>query len=200
MDKLTQEFNKQRDLLRWLDQRFKIPFKTDQRSRAYLSCYDLAIEHHAAILLLFEAGLRGSMFALFRVQFESLVRGQYLHYCASEQDWELFFKDKDMTKKFGPMIVAVEKKIDETHQVLSNLKNNAYTIFNSFTHTGHQHLVRRNTENNVGAVNYPDEEVLQGLKMSGSLALLAFAGMAGMTDDENIQDELLVKIKEYSVA
>lgn len=103
-----------------------------------------------------------------------------------------------MTLKFGEMIKAVEKEIGEDKGVLSNLKNSSYGIFNSFTHTGHQHLVRRNTDDSIGAVNYPDEEVLQVLRISGSLALLAFAGMSEVSGDGKLQEEFLLKTKEYS--
>ena len=37
------------------------------------TCFDLAIEHHAAICLLYKSGLYGSMLSLLRVEFETWV-------------------------------------------------------------------------------------------------------------------------------
>jgi hypothetical protein len=199
MPDLAQEFNKQKEILRWLDSREKLPIPSNERSDICLICYDLAIEHHAAILLLYDAGLCGSMFALLRIQFEAQVRGQYFQFCASEKELVRFRKDKDIGKNFGEMISATEKKISDDLKVLSNFKKKSYSFLNSFTHSGYQHLTRRMDEGGkVGAVNYSDQEVLQVLQASGSFALLAYTGVASLGGDKNFMEEYHQKCAELS--
>jgi len=199
MSTLDQEFNKQREVLRWLEDRYKLSIPSNERSVICVMCFDLAIEHHAAIFQLFESGLRGSMFALLRIQFEALVRGQYFQFCATENQMELFRKDKDFVKNLGEMITATEGKIGDKLGVLSNFKKKSYTFMNSFTHTGYQHLTRRmDQEGKFGAVNYPDQEVLQVLQTSRSFALLSYAGLATLGGDKKFVEEYLEKCKEFS--
>ncbi len=199
MPDLVQELNKQRELFRWLDNREKLPIPSNERSDICLICYDLAIEHHAAILLLFESGLRGSMFALLRIQFEAQVRGQYFQFCASEKQLVSFRKKDKMDREFGQMIAETETKLGDELTVLSNFKENSYGFLNSLTHTGYQHLTRRMDEGGkVGAVNYPDQEVLQVLQASGSLALLSYAGVASLSGDTNFTQEYRQKQVELS--
>lgn len=199
MPDLVQELNKQRELFCWLDNREKLPIPSNERSDICLICYDLAIEHHAAILLLFESGLRGSMFALLRIQFEAQVRGQYFQFCASEKQLVRFREKDKIDKELGQMIAETEAKIGDKLTVLSNFKENSYKSMNSFTHTGYQHLARRMEEGGkVGAVNYSDQEVLQVLQASGSLALLAYAGVAILGGDKNFMEEYRQKLTERS--
>lgn len=198
MTDLEKEYQTQVKLLEWLDQRFSRAFKNVGNSRVYLTCYELCIEHHAAILILFTNQLRGSMFALIRVQLESLVRGQYLHYCATEREWGKFLNYKEIGISLGDMIDAVEKQIDEKSKVLSKLKNASYKTFCGFTHTGFEQITRRNKDGFVGSVNYPDSETIQILRVSGSLALFAFCGLAEIAEDEAFTSELLAYIELYS--
>jgi hypothetical protein len=140
------------------------------------------------------------MFALLRVQFEALIRGQFLHYAASDKHWRLYKKDKEMTKTFGEMITEVERKIDEQHQVLTKFKKQSYKFLCSFTHTGYQHLVRRHSNGAMGAVGYPEREIIQLLNTSGTLSLLAFAGLVEISGDKKLADRYLKRAKRYSLA
>ncbi len=193
------EYSRQFEIAKWIDDRFKVEFPSDRRTNVVLCCFDLTIEHHAAILVLENSGLYGSMSALFRVIFESFIRGMYLQHCATEKELDLFQQDKfdkkHIGKDFGGLIEAIEEAIDLVDGPFSRLKRDSYKTMNSFTHTGFQHLTRRQLNAETGAINYPENERCQLMICAGALVLNAAAQLAALTQKPGLADEVMMKIK-----
>ncbi|WP_435567323.1 DUF6988 family protein [Burkholderia cenocepacia] len=79
------------DLVRWIDtQTAGLTLPADERSQLAIGCLDVTLEHQAAIALLHSSELYGSMMALLRVLSESLVRGLWLHACATDVELTKF--------------------------------------------------------------------------------------------------------------
>ncbi len=196
----AQEYERQLEVLEWMDSHFRGEYATDRRTNIALCCFDLTLEHHAAICVLHNTKLYGSMFALFRVLFESFIRGLYFLICASEKEIDLFERDKKIGKNFGQLIEDIEEKIDLKGGPFSKLKDSSYEIMNSFTHTGYQHLTRRQTSTHTGAINYPDEERAQLLRCCGALVLQTGAHLSSIIQsNENLTEEVMCKIHEYTI-
>ena len=195
----AEEYERQLEILEWMDRRFKGEYEGDRRTHIVLCCFDLTLEHHAAICVLHNSGLYGAMFALFRVLYESFIRGFYFWLCASEEELDLYEKKEKITKNFGELIKAIEEKINLKDGPFSNLKKTSYGIMNSFTHTGYQHLIRRQLNGKTGAINYSDEERAQLLRCTGALVLQTGVYLATMQKgSDGLSEEMIQKTQEYT--
>ena len=81
------------DLIQWIDDHTAgLTLPTDERSQLAVGCFDVALEHQAAITLLHSSELYGSMLAMLRVLSEALVRGLWLNGCATDAELAKFKK------------------------------------------------------------------------------------------------------------
>ena len=83
------------DLIAWrIDtQLSNLALPADERSLLAAGCFDVALEHQAAIALLHSAQLPGSLLALLRVLSESLVGGLWLLQCATAAELSKFKRE-----------------------------------------------------------------------------------------------------------
>ena len=170
-------------LIGWIDQNTSgLSFPTDDRTMLALSCFDIAIEHQAAIALLAGASLYGSAFALLRVLVESLVRGLWLQSCATDAEIEKFKRGK-LDKTFAKLAEEFETKIETPSGVLSNFKATAWDALNGFTHTGFHQVSRRHSVGRVEG-SYPDHEVAKAFGVTGALGLIAAGQLIAMSGHE----------------
>jgi hypothetical protein len=99
-------------LARWIDDNTKgIEISGDQRQQIAAACFDVAIEHQAAIIILCSSQLFGSMFSMLRVLTESVTRGLWLLHCATEAELKRF-KKHGIDKPFGILTKEVEASIE----------------------------------------------------------------------------------------
>ena len=97
--KATAEHTKLLEVVAWIDRRTtNLPLPADERSLISVGCFDVAIEHQAAIALLHSSELYGSEMALLRVLAESLVRGMWLLQCATDSDLQKIQKRETRTE------------------------------------------------------------------------------------------------------
>lgn len=186
-------------LIEWINQRFSgLELPADTRSRIAVGCFDVALEHQAAIALLSSGALYGSLFSLIRVLFEAYVRGLWLLRCASEKELDQFQRDK-LDKKFGALISEIEANVNFNNSPLSSLESTSWGAMNSFTHTGFMQVLRRNGEQTTGP-HYSDEEVVKALNFSGVVGLLAAAELAGIADNRELAQSVCTKAREYAAA
>jgi hypothetical protein len=184
-------------LVRWIDENTAgLSFPTDDRTMLALGCFDVAIEHQAAIALLTSASIYGSAFALLRVLTESLVRGLWLHACATDTELAKFKRGK-LDKTFAALIEEYELKIGTPSGVLSNFKTSAWDALNGFTHTGFHQVSRRHTPGRVEG-SYPDQEIAKALDLAGALGLLAAGQLLSMSGQDHLLDGYIDKISEYA--
>lgn len=171
-------------LITWIDQNTSgLSFPTDDRTMLAF-CFDVAIEHQAAIALLAGSSLYGSAFALLRVLAESLVRGLWLHGCATDAELKKF-KSGKLEKSFAKLIEEFEAKIGTPSGVLSNFKATAWDALNGFTHTGFHQVSRRHSSGRVEG-SYPDHEVAKAFGVAGALGLIAAGQLIVMSGKEEI--------------
>lgn len=97
------------NLIIWLDRFIEgLSIPTNDRAIIVAACEDVALEHHKSIVLTTREQLHGSAFALIRIQFEAYIRGQWLHYCASDDELAKFKERDKLDKTFGQLIEDLE--------------------------------------------------------------------------------------------
>ena len=134
--KAAREYTDLVETVRWIDVNASgMALPSDERSLIAIGCFDLTLEHQAAIACLHASDLAGSMLALVRILVEALIRGLWLSTCATDLELERFKAGK-LDKTFAAMIDQFESTDGFTSTVLSQFKNRAWKALNGFTHTG----------------------------------------------------------------
>jgi len=191
------EYGALRDLIRWIDDHTAgLAFDATERNLLASGCFDVALEHQAAIALLYSSRLYGPAFALLRVLAESVVRGMWLLHCASEDELASF-KHGKMNQTFDKLTKDVERAVGDTLQVLSGFKQTAWGSLNGFTHTGMHQVSRRHKPGRVEG-NYPDDELAKALGVAGALGMIAALQLVGMAGNDELASKFLVRMNEYS--
>ncbi len=183
-------------LISWIDEHVSgVTLPADERSMLAAGCFDVAIEHQAAIAVLHSSALLGSMLALLRVLSESLVRGLWLLHCATDAELQKF-KNSRIDKTFDDLIADFETKIGTPSGVLSGFKATAWKAMNGFTHTGFNQVTRRHAPGMVGA-NYPEDEIAKALGVAGALGLIAAGQVIGMSDRHDLLSKFSARMSSY---
>jgi hypothetical protein len=144
--KAQSEYTELVELITWIDKNTSgLSSPTDDRTMIAIGCFDVAIEHQAAIAVLSNSALYGSAFSLLRVLAESLVRGLWLYSCATESELFRFQRGK-LDKSFQTLINEYEEYIETPEGILSNFKKTAWNSLNGFTHTGFHQVSRRHEQ------------------------------------------------------
>lgn len=185
-------------LIQWADSKINnLEISSDDRLRVAASCFDIAMEHQKAIILLIANKLYGSAFALVRLLFEAYIRGLWLNHCASDKEIDKFKKGK-IDKEFGQLIKEIENIDGYNVGVLSKAKKADWKVLNSFTHSGFNQVVRRNTDSTLEP-NYPDEEIEEAINFTNALGLLSCLEISFLAKKNDLSSEILEKIKEIEI-
>lgn len=194
---ISDEYERQIEIIKWINDNLSCSYDlSDRNKQLSLPCFDLAIEHHAAICLLCDSNLYGSMYSLLRVEFEAVVRGLWLYHVATKKQMNEFLSE-NTNISFGKIIKQIEDKLDISDGVLSSLKSRQWKIFNSFTHTGYQALVRRINDTHTGAVNYKEEDVVSALRHAGLFVVMAAVELSSISGKEDLIESTLNLAREY---
>ena len=81
--------------------------------------------------------------------------------------------------------------------MLSVAKEAGWTLLSSFTHTGFNQVIRRNTDEHIEP-NYTDEDISAIVKMVNASALLAGIEITLLAENSERSVGFLKKIKEYA--
>lgn len=185
------------DVIRWVDDHTAgIELPADERSQIAIGCYDVALEHQAAIALLHSSHLYGSALALLRVLSESLVRGLWLHACASESELRKFKKGR-LDKSFDTLVREYEAHIGTPNGVLSGFKISAWAQMNDFTHTGFLQVSRRHQPGKVEG-SYPDQDLKNALGAAGALGLIAAGQLIALANRHDLLPMFMEKMSNYA--
>jgi len=168
-----------------------LPLIFGRRRHLVLACYDVAMEHMAAVALLYRSGLHGSMLSLLRSLFESVVRGMWLDRCASEGDLERFRNHK-LEKSFGKVVREIESTFSNGPSQLSIIHANTWPALNGYTHTGYNQVVGRHGEEALGAA-YGEKELRSALNFAAVMGMLA----AGQMADAANKPEVVASAAEF---
>ena len=199
---LAERIEQSDGLIRWLDRLIEgLSIPTNDRAVIVAACQDVAREHHKSIVLTSEEQFHGSAFALVRIEFEAYVRGQWLRYCASDDEVATFKERDKLDNTFGEIIGDLEGHEAFDVGVLSKIKRESWTAMNSFTHTGLLQVVRRLSATKIGS-NYPEEEIVGTLDFADSIAILAALAIVNvatgkLADREALAEQLLERMKEF---
>jgi hypothetical protein len=142
------------------------------------------IEHHGAMLLLCKNGAFGSAFALGRSIVESMYRGMWINFCATDAQLTEFNRDD----RFPVKMPQMAREIDAGYRAdgfFEDLLNRSWAALCSYTHTGLLQLGRRFTQNKVEPA-YTDEEVVEITTTATTCILLLtgkFMAVQGHADD-----------------
>ena len=135
----------------------------------------LAFEHANAALLLINSGLFASGYSHFRPQFESLIRGIWLLYSASDswinklnQPLTMDSASKaDKSPMLSEMLTQIENSNAPTHLVLQlkEYKDTTWKALNSYSHAGFHPLTRT-------IIGYPAKLTYDSLRNSNAVSAL----------------------------
>lgn len=185
-------------LVIWLAERQDgLVIKTDNATRVPGVLLDLCLEHHVGIVQLVTSRINGSAFALIRSQFESLVRGLWLHLCATADELHEFVEKDQLRLNFGEMLNVIEQHADFGDKVLSQYKIEGWKAMNGYTHGGMHQIARRVKAASIEP-NYQPEEVIEVLKASGLFALLALLQIGRLAHNEKVIAEVGERLSDQA--
>jgi hypothetical protein len=91
------------------------------------------------------------------------------------------------------MVKAIETHPDFADEILSSIKDTAWTPMNAYTHGGMHQVARRTTGKTIEGT-YNQEEIIEVLKAAGTFALLAGLQIARLVKDKNLTDIFTEKL------
>jgi hypothetical protein len=186
-----------RDIVQWIYENTKgIEITGGRKQQIASACFDVAIEHQAAIALLCKLKHFGSMHALMRILIESVVRGLWILYCATDAELDIFEK-RGIEMHFGDLTAEIEKTIGSNQPTLSQMKVKVWREMNDFTHTGYIQVTRRHGEGVLGS-NYPEENVIKCINAAGAYGLLASSQLSVMAKQDTLTEAHLKKMGKYA--
>jgi hypothetical protein len=131
-----------------------------------------------------------------RVLSEALVRGLWLHACASDSELKKFKKGQ-LEKSFGTLIQEYEAHIDTPNGVLSGFKMSAWSQMNDFIHTGFLQITHRHQPGKVEA-SYPDQDLKNALGAAGALGLIAAGQLIALANRHDLLPLFMEKMTSYT--
>ena len=156
----------------------------DSRSRVAFACFACAQQHQAAILILLqrEPRLEATAFALLRPLLEATLRGEWIIYCATNEQVETFALGGKKQLDMSSVVKALEKKHPESnaHKILYS---NLWTTISSYTHT-YEHQVQHWLGDEI-VPSYPEEQISWLLNASCACLALCTAPLRRLTVDTN---------------
>lgn len=180
---------KAKELVRWISTQLDdLIISGEDRHKIPGLMFDVSIEHYFAIVHLVDARICAGAYALVRSEFETYVRGLWLHYCATDEQISRFL-DRDELPKTGALVTALEAMEGFEDKILSGIMEQAWRGMNGYTHSGTHQLARRMKQGSIEP-NYEAEEILEVLRFSGTIAQMALAEIGQMAGKADLVAEL----------
>lgn len=165
----------------------------NNRVRAAGSCFGIAQDHHHAIIVLLDARLYASCFALLRVAFEAYVRGEWLALCATDAQVQKFLNGWE-PPRIDELLDALAQRDVFQEGRLSLIKKRNWKALSGYTHTGGIHVQRWNTSDGIQA-NYSVAELLEVLRFADIIATFSVLGVLSLADDAETSEKILERFK-----
>ena len=183
--KLQTEIAKATELANWLAEQVDgMELHGGFRARLSGACFFVALDHHAALLLIAKQGLMPSALALIRCQFDAYLRGCWLAFTATEAQVQDFSKGVEPPKVWE-IIRDLEQHPSFKSGVLKHVKEHAYSMMCDFSHTGIRQVSRNLTEEGIGRA-YEEDEAIAAIHAASSWALLVVVCLASLARDEGL--------------
>lgn len=113
------------------------------------------------------------------------MRAAWQFHCASDAEIEVFIEKDRIDPKLFELIAAIEKLPLFEGKILSHIKDNAMKAMHGYTHGGIHQVSRRMNGDNIEAY-FEDAELLEVIRLTMVLALLAFAQIASLAGREDL--------------
>lgn len=198
--------------MRFVDDALKILDRIDQtlnffsiesasnRSICAGALYSLTLDHARSICNLIKIKAPASAFALNRVMFEAYIRGAWVHYCASDNQVDIFASDSGIKESlssrkdidFENLVLQVEQATGSP-AYLSEIKTRSWKALNGYTHNGIQQISRY-INNKVLRPNFSEDEEREAIEFLLILSCFALGGMMSLCNKQNdvvIVDEVI---------
>lgn len=157
----------------------ELSFRSDARTTAAARCFQLALEHHASIVLLVESNQFGSALALLRPTLEAYIRGLWLARKASDRQLQHYMNDG--TLKISNLISEVE-----TLPIYAEPKfrtwSSIVTALHSYTHSGVLAIQFRYSDLAIEPA-YSDEAIEEVLRFSREVASFTAAELIELSEN-----------------
>jgi hypothetical protein len=103
-----------------------------------------------------------------------------------------------MEKTFATLVQEVEAALGSPpNATFSKMKRDSWGFMNSLTHTGFQHIVRRNSETATGP-NYPQGEVVHLANAAGALGLFMALELAALGKHLALAELTLERCQDFA--
>lgn len=157
------------------------------------SSFQLAMDHHRAVVQLVGENNAGSALALLRPLVEAYTMGLWLHHCAKDAHFDLILKHK-----FTRTLPELQRDLDKIqyfeHSMEQDMRDMRRNL-DGFTHGGILHFQWRFKDKEVRP-GYPGEVIADGLKLADVHGYLALQGVIALAGDETKAMELHGKVYE----
>lgn len=177
-------------------------YDDSQRLLAVSSLTMLSVEHSAGVRYLFKTKCLASAFALFRLQYEALVKSLWVFYISKDEDIDSIVgeleearitKNKKVFPSISKMLEQLLSANTPAHShVLSlvELKDYSWDAMNSFVHSG-LHAVRRNI------TGYPAELIYTIILQSNNLLSITAYLMAIIKGSSKATKAIIKASQDY---
>lgn len=181
----------------WIDENYiDLDIPPDQEQvQVAAGCFDIAVEHQSAILLLCRSRSFALVFAAQRLIFEAVLRGLFIQYCIDETRFQSF-KNGGSLGKFQLMIAEIKGKLGDEVLDLEKFRGRLEGHMHHFTHTGYQHVARRYATGTLGA-NYSQHDICTAINLSALFGLQAAARLAVIADRPDLSTATYERMAEY---
>ena len=145
------------------------------------SSFQLAMDHHLAIIELVGKNNAGSALALLRPLVEAYTMGVWLHYCAKEPHLQLI-----LHHKFSKTLPELQRDLDRIKYFEHSLERDMREMrrnLDGFTHGGILHFQWRFKDGEVRP-GYPADVVADALKIADVHGYLAIQGVVALAGDK----------------
>ena len=177
--------------------RLRMPGSMPEHHRTALALLRAAYDDAVAINHLIGSlggELAGSAFSLLRPMNDKIKRGSWFFFCGDEASALDFLKNDNPPKGNLANAVELHPPFDQ-FKIFSELHQNAFKFFHSFTHGGNQIANGYMTSNGIGA-SYPDDKIIQSIDHSHAVGITAvqvmvmIGGVYDLATGQDILDQL----------
>jgi len=148
-------------------------YQQNHKNDLLMAYFDIIFEHHEAVCLLIKEKLVGSGFVLVRPITETFLRAAWVNACSTAQQQSQLLVDDNF--KF-PNMNAMVKEIGAAYSAetfFQMIKDNTWKSACSYAHSGLLQISRRFDEDGNVAPYYTEAEILEVLRQTTTVLLLA---------------------------
>lgn len=154
--------------------RLRMPGSMPEHHRTALALLRAAYDDAVAINHLIRSlggELAGSAFSLLRPMNDKIKRGSWFFFCGDEASALDFLKNDKVPKGNLSKAIEIHPPFDQL-RIFSEVHQNAFKFFHSFTHGGNQIANGYMAGNGIGA-SYPDDKIIQAIDHAHAVGVTA---------------------------